>query len=138
MSLVIITLMEAYIIETLRADGLSDDEIMQVAESRRVEPYASSHEQLDFTYLYRLWKTGTLLRALQEGYTITYITFPGLVNLLRLKFNKVVDKHYQLEHYTIVKLQLSEAELLSVRQMLSSNWCLSKDNNGWTICPVTA
>lgn len=130
-----ITLMELYVIETLRANHITDEKILQKVKDRQVDRFASLNEKFDFTILYALEEAGRLERILQEGYQITFLTFTGLVNVLELKFNQQKEIDYDVTDFTITGLQLKEEAEATLRQMLSPNWILEKTEAGLRISP---
>lgn len=131
-----ITLMEAYLIETLRQNGIDDAEILQKVKGKDVESFKHLHEKFDFTGLYALDEEGILEDVLEEGYQIKYLTFTGLVNILRMKFNKHEGVDYEAKEYTIVNLNLSDEETKTLKQLVSDNWKVSKTDAGVVIQPV--
>lgn len=131
-----ITLMESYLIETLRANGISDEKILAKVRARKIEEFAQYDERFDFAGLFTLDEVGILENILENGYEIKFLTFTGLVNMLQLKFNKIENEHYKVENFTIVDLQLTKEEARTLEQMLSSNWSLSSENSSVTIKPI--
>lgn len=131
-----ITLMQSYLIETLRANGISDEKILAKVRARKIEEFAQYDERFDFAGLFTLDEVGILENILENGYEIKFLTFTGLVNMLQLKFNKIENEHYKVENFTIVDLQLTKEEARTLEQMLSSNWSLSSENSSVTIKPI--
>lgn len=131
-----ITLMESYLIETLRTNGISEAEIMKQVQSRTVEQFKQYDNRFDFTGLYALDEAGILKDVLENGYEIKFLTYTGLVNMLELRFNKHEQKDYVAEDFTIFQLQLTKEELATLSQMLSNNWMLSSHDEGITIKPM--
>lgn len=131
-----ITLMELYLIETLRAEGVTDEEIIRKVKNRQVESFQTYNEDFDFTGLYALDEAGKLERILHEGYEVTYLTFTGLENIIMLKFNKQRGKDYNVENYSIKDLHLPEEDAKVLEQMLSPNWTFLKQDTEITIKPI--
>lgn len=131
-----ISLMELYVIETLRANNIPDDEIIAQVKAKNIDSFVQYDERFDFTILYTLEEAGILETALHDGYEIKFLTFTGLVNILNLVFNKREHEDYDIANFTISRLQLSEEETITLTQMLSSNWTLSSDNSGLKIRPI--
>src|SRR5699024_10087394 len=92
-----LTLMELYLIDTLRTNGVSNEENINKVNSRNVESFKPYDDQFDFTQLYSLAEEGMLEDVLKDGYQIKYVTFTGLVNVLRLKFNKHEHQDYEVD-----------------------------------------
>lgn len=114
-----ITLMELYLIETLRANDISNEEIIKQVQARTIENFKQYDEQFDFTGLYALDESGILNEVLENGYEIKFLTFTGLVNVLNLVFNKRENEDYKVKDFTISHLQLTEEATTTLTQMLS-------------------
>lgn len=133
-----ITLMEAYLIETLRSAGISEEEILSKFHSRKLEDFQHIREDFDFTLLYPLSDRGddVLEVILQEGYEIKFLTIHGLINMLQLKFHKVEDEDYERNDFVLSKLLLNDEETRILQQLLSPNWQMEKEQNEIIIKPV--
>src|SRR5690625_7495617 len=103
-----ITLMETYLIEILRSEGITNEEILTHVAERRVNEFEKYHESFDFTGLYVM--EDYLAEILHEGYQVKFLTMPGLVNLLRLKYGKEHEKDYLKKKTAIEKITLYKAE----------------------------
>lgn len=127
-----ISLMDAYLIETLRRNGINNKEILSELKAGNVEKWQSLHESFDFHELLKLANKDfeQFREIINHGYQIKFITFNGLKNLLRIRFNKKPDKDYVLQEKGIQNLVLNQKELQSVKQMLSKNWVLEEVKEG--------
>lgn len=124
MALERISLMEAYIIETLKSSGVTSSELIHVNDSA-VEKWKKEHETFDFTLLTSLAENDAAFASIIEvGYQIKFLTFNGLVNILRLKFSKVPEQDFEKREQSIEKLQMTEEQLAGLRGMLSPNWTI--------------
>lgn len=128
--------MEAYLIETLRANDIKDEEILRKVKDKKVEEFKTIHEKFDFTALYALDEADILEEILRDGYEIKYLTFTGLVNLLKIKFDRHENEDYDVEDFTITNLQLDEEEAKTLSQFVSKNWQVTKLDSGIMIQPV--
>ncbi|GEN30116.1 hypothetical protein HNQ35_000179 [Cerasibacillus quisquiliarum] len=129
-----ISLMDAYMIETLRRQGVSDAEMISKIQSGDVSSWKNLHDKFDFNELIKLGDRGKdrLEKIILKGYQISFITFPGLQQILKLKFNKIKDHDYQLIDKGIKNLRMKEQELDQLKQLLSMNWVItdeSKESN---------
>ncbi|HLS22636.1 MAG TPA: hypothetical protein VK037_01825 [Pseudogracilibacillus sp.] len=131
-----ITLMDLYVIETLRKNGLSDQTILEKVRNKEVESFKKYNDRFDFTVLYELEDAGVLADVLKKGYEVKFLTFTGLVNVLKLKFNREEGVDYEAEDFTITNLQLEEEELEVLKQIVSKNWIVSRNRSGVIIEPV--
>lgn len=132
-----ITLMEAYLIETARKAGVSNEEILLKAERAELSSLNKLHKSFDFTELSSLANKGNIFKAvLEEGYKIKFLTFPGLVNLLKLKFNKIEGEDFIQNENFISNLQVKDEELMEIKTFLSDNWVIVEQNEGIQIKPL--
>lgn len=129
-----ITLMEAYLIETLRSNGVTEKEILQAVENREIEIFQKYNENFDFTGLYSLQED--LHKLLYEGYQVKFLTMPGLMNLLRMKHNKVQEKDFIKKETSITNLTLTSDEKEEIEKWLSANWTLNQTNDTYEIVPT--
>ena len=127
--------MEAYLIEIARNAGVSNEALLLKAEQQDLESLNHLHESFDFAELHPLASTegNVFKKVLQDGYKIKFLTFPGLVNLLKLKFNKIKDKDFTVEEFNIKELRLTKAETEDLKTWLSVNWMVEEKEKGLEI-----
>lgn len=124
MALERITLMEAYIIEKLKTNGVTNKELMQVNDAS-IKQWEKDYETFDFTLLQALAENEErFIAILEEGYQIKFLTMNGLINLLRLKFSKVPEKDYNRLEQGIERLRVTEEQQATLKGMLSPNWIM--------------
>lgn len=133
-----ISLMEAYQIETLHSNNLSNEQIIAQINQGNIEPWQALHEHFDFELLLNLANEdmNRFQEILESGYQVKFMTFNGLKNLLRMRFKKEQDRDYTVQERGINRLVLTEAELAQVKQMLSENWLLTEkkqDADGFVV-----
>lgn len=131
-----ITLMDVYVIESLRKKGVSEQTIIEKVRNHEVEAFHRYEEGFDYTVLYALEEEGILEKVLQEGYEVKFLTYTGLVNLLELLFDKKENIDYQTEDFTVYELKLEGEELEKLKQMVSKNWTVLEENGFVTIKPL--
>ena len=75
-----ITLMDAYLIETLRSNGVSNDELLNQIGQQDISPWEKVKPNFDFTGLIKLYEQDPKAFAsiLSDGYTVKFITMNGL------------------------------------------------------------
>lgn len=95
---------------------------------------SSFNESFDFTPLHEL--ADQMESILQTSYEIKFLTFNGLVNLLRIKFQKEKGVHYNVDNYIITNLTMSNRECQELQQLLASNWIITNKENEIMIQPV--
>ncbi|MBS4210353.1 hypothetical protein [Bacillus sp. FJAT-50079] len=123
-----ISLPTAYMIETLRHHGVSDQELLQQTEKKDVSPWKGFNTNFDFNELVELSEKNDFRSIIQDGYTIKFVTIKGLQNLLRLKFNQLEERNYHLTEKGIAELVLDQPQYKTLKQMLSPN-CMIRENS---------
>lgn len=128
-----ITLMETYLIEILRSEGITNEKILAHVAEKRIDEFEKYHESFDFSGLYAL--EDYLAEILQEGYQVKFLTMPGLVNLLGLKYGKKPGEDFTQGKTTIEGLTLTTAEKLDLENWLAANWKIVENTNTISIVP---
>lgn len=123
-----ISLMEAYMIETLRLNGVKDQEIVTQIEKKDVSPWEIFHSKFDFNELVKLAEQdqARFQSVILDGYKIKFVTLNGLKTLLKLKFSIIEDQDYRLTEKGITDLKVSEDQLAKINHMLSGNWVIQE------------
>lgn len=118
-----ITLMEAYIIENLRKNGISNDELIAINE-QAIEQWKTVNDSYDYAMLEALSNENrdSFSSVIKDGYRVKFLTLNGLVNLLQLKLTKTRDTDFEVHDDGISKLVVTPDELKEIKQMLSVNW----------------
>ncbi|WP_342599997.1 hypothetical protein MHB48_02510 [Psychrobacillus sp. FSL H8-0483] len=121
-----ISMMDAFLIETLRSNGVSNDEILTKLEQNDLRTWENEYPNNRFSALITLFEEDqTKFKSiLLDGYSVKFITMNGLKNLLKLKYDKIADRDYQLHENGIDCLDIDEQQLLSLNQLLSMNWVI--------------
>ncbi|MBS4202437.1 hypothetical protein KHA93_22805 [Bacillus sp. FJAT-49732] len=121
-----ISLPTAFMLETLRANGVTDEQILKQINKKDVSPWQKIDTTFDFQELVNLATNSEkdFESIITDGYSVKFMTINGLKNLLRLKFNKIQDQDYQQTEKGITDLILTEQELATIKQMLSKNCIL--------------
>lgn len=129
MSVEKITLMEFYLIETLRMNDISNEEIIESVKQNNVEAWESIAPQFDFNMLIDLYEKDPhgFNRILTEGYQIKFLTFPGLQRMLEMKFDKIADFDFAVKENGVYNLSLTDDELEQLKVILSPNWHVEVD-----------
>ncbi|TQR20371.1 hypothetical protein [Psychrobacillus vulpis] len=123
-----ISMMDAFLIETLRSNGISNDEILTKLEQKDLRTWENEYPNNRFSVLITLFEEDqTKFKSiLMDGYSVKFITMNGLKNLLKLKFEKIDDRDYQLHENGIECLEIDEQQLSSLKQLLSINWIIQE------------
>lgn len=134
MTLQAITLMEAYIIENLRKNGVSDEEILKITDES-IQKWEKQDDRFDYTTLKKLaTNTGDQFSSIiQHGYKVKFLTLNGLINLVELKLGKKRDTDFTVHDDGIRQLEINEDEQKVIQQLLSRNWKMTKTGKGITI-----
>lgn len=119
-----ISLREAYMIETLRSNGISDQEILTQAQKGATDDWAIFNPDFEFHGLVELNEQDpeAFQSIIKDGYKVKFVTFKGVQTLLKLKFGFEEEQHYELTGKGITGLQVTDAQLAEIRQVLSMNW----------------
>ena len=134
-----ITLPEAYMIETIRSKGVSDQELLAAVESGDIGPWREFNANFDFTNLVTLAEKdpSKFKSIILDGYGVKFLTIYGLKNLLKFKLGLVEERDYQLTERGITDLKVEDGQLMIIKQFLSNNWTLeelaSNDESGKVI-----
>lgn len=131
-----ITLMEAYAIETLRSNGISNEKIVKNVKEKNIEDFKAVKENMDFDALIALNDSANFESIINDGYKVKFLTFNGLKNLIKMKFGKFAEEDYQLEEFVISGLELSEQQQKDLENMLSANWTMENKAGGVTVQPT--
>ena len=126
-----ISMMDAYMIESLRSNGILNEQIVNTLENKNIEAWENITPKFDYQELIELYHQDTTAfkSALQEGYTIKFLTMNGLKNLLKMKYDKIAERDYLITDNGIQQLKINEGDLQSLQQLLSINWKLKESLN---------
>lgn len=115
-------------IETLRSNGVSNEEILTQVEKKDVSGWAAYHEKFPFKELIQLNEQDpeTFQSIINEGYQVKFITSKGLKNLLKFKFGFEENEHYQPTDSGLTGLHVTDSQLSDIRQLLSINWVIEE------------
>ncbi|GAB3795903.1 hypothetical protein [Virgibacillus kimchii] len=118
-----ISLMEAYIIESVRKSGITNEELVESVSKKDIASWRQAHLKFDFHILIDLYEKDARAfhSIIHDGYQIKFITINGLKNLLKLKFD-ITEEVYELTEQGIANLYVDDNTLYRIRQMLSPNW----------------
>lgn len=127
-----ISLMEAYMIETMRVNGITNEEIIAGVKAKDVSGWKQINEKFDFEQLIALAEKdlAAFEKVIHDGYAVKFVTVGGLERLLSLKFGKEANQDYKKTETGIYGLVLDEPALHELKEILSSNWKVKKDNQG--------
>jgi len=128
----IINLMQAYELDKLSKLHLSDEEILRALRSGDVSAWQEQVPNYEFSETMALYQEGEqkFLDAYNGHYRIKYVTLPGIQRLLQLRFQLEEGKDYQLVETGIRHLTCDEETVTRLQQMLSTNWSLTKQEDG--------
>lgn len=127
-----ISLMEAYIIETLKAHPYTYEEVAGYLQQGNLEIFSKDYDY-DFTLLQKLYTTDEVAfkDAYTERYTVKYVTIYGVLRLLRMKFG-IVEGITQHET-SVTGIEVNAEVEEEIRYMLSSNWKVTREGDTITI-----
>lgn len=127
-----ISLMEAYIIETLKAHPYTYEEVASYLKQGNLEVFSKDYDY-DFTLLQKLYTTDEVAfkDAYTERYTVKYVTINGLVGLLRMRFG--IEDGITKHETSVTGIEVNAEVEEEIRYMLSSNWNVSREGATITI-----
>ncbi|MEK4523807.1 hypothetical protein NSQ95_02250 [Psychrobacillus sp. FSL W7-1457] len=119
-----LSMMEAVLLESLRSNGVSNQELLSSLDGRSwEETFSTEYEALLNIYSQDKQQ---FIELLENGYSVKFITFNGLKNLLKMKFNKLEEQDYKIVDNTFELLELNPQQLSTLRQLLSINWVVDE------------
>lgn len=127
-----ISMMEAYGIELLKANGISFEQVNE--EFKQNKSSFNIDENFDFTVLKSLYDTdfNTFKQAYTDVYTVKFMTINGLRNILRMRFNIPIEQYETLATGNGLRnVPASESIEQQIRTIISSNW--NVERNGQTL-----
>lgn len=131
--MITINLLQAYELLALQQE-LTDEEILHDVKTKKTSDWQALISDWPMEELTKLAADEAAFeRALAGDYTIFYITLPGLTNLLTQRFGLVKDSDFKVTDTAITHLRLTEQQQQQIAQMLSSNWQMQQQEDGYTI-----
>lgn len=122
MTLNTINLMDAFIIETVRSNGVSNEEIIQKTLNKDVDSWREFSKDFKFERLIELAEDEEAFKSIiEDGYKVSFVTRNGLKNLMRLKF-QITENDYEQVENGYLNLEISEDQLAGIKQFISGNW----------------
>ncbi|MFY3790753.1 hypothetical protein ACOQFO_03435 [Ureibacillus sp. MALMAid1270] len=122
MTLNTINLMDAFIIETVRSNGVSNEEIIQKTLNKDVDTWREFSKDFKFERLIELAEDEEAFKSIiEDGYKVSFVTRNGLKNLMRLKF-QITENDYEQVENGYLNLEISEDQLAGIKQFISGNW----------------
>ncbi|MER2006586.1 MAG: hypothetical protein ABS939_03960 [Psychrobacillus sp.] len=119
-----LSMMEAVLLESLRSNGVSNQELLNNLDGRSwEETFSTEYEALLNIYSQDKQQ---FIELLENGYSVKFITFNGLKNLLKMKFNKLEEQDYKIVDNTFELLELNPQQLSTLKQLLSINWVVDE------------
>ncbi|MEK4201606.1 hypothetical protein [Cytobacillus sp. FSL K6-0265] len=130
-----LTLMEAYMIELLRNQGVTDEEIIKKSLSNGTTEWRKYNEQFEFEQLAHLAQKdeANFVSMINNGYRIKFLTFPGLQRILSMKFGLEKDQDYMLVENGVSNIKVSEGQLKEIEKVLSLNWKIKREETSISI-----
>lgn len=128
-----ISLMEAYMIETLKAHPYTYEEVVAKLEVNEIDEFKQDYAY-DFSLLEELYKNNKALfeEAFTRRYQVKYVTIKGVTELLRMKFGIEEGSFIEIEN-GVTNLVADELVEQEMRYVLSTNWKVSRDGEAISI-----
>lgn len=125
-----ITLHAAYMIENLKKQGVSNDELIKI-DDQAINGWNDLDIDFDFNVLKALAEADqdAYVSIILEGYQVKFLTLNGLINLVQLKFDKERDADFTVHEDGISNLSLDKSRQPEMEQILSQNWKVIEADN---------
>lgn len=140
MTIPTITLMDAYMIETLFSKGIKKEDFLHTMNEKNLDKYVHFDDSFDYSELSTSvqGKESLFEEAIKKNqYAISYLTIGGLKNLLRIKYEFVEEKDYLLYDQKLENLTVNQKQLKEIKALVSSAWRVietdEKSNHSVTI-----
>lgn len=130
--------MDAFLIETLRTNGVSNQKLLQQVEQGNVSEWESFQPQFDFTNLITLFQQDAhaFQSAVMDGYALKFVTIKGIQRLLKLKYGIMEKKNYQVVDKGLTGIHVKKEQLNELKHMLSQNWTIHESETNASTCII--
>lgn len=124
MTIPTITLMDAYMLETLFSKGIKKEAFIQAMKEKTIDQYAEFDDSFDYTRLSSSveGKESLFEEAVRNQYTISYLTIGGLRNLLKIKYGFNDSGDYMLYDQKLEDLTIRTDQLEEIKTLVQSAW----------------
>jgi len=132
----LISLWEAYQVETLRSKGLSDDRLIKALKEKDLDVLKATDYSDAFDYQELIDAADkdmdTFEQAIRSDYRIKYLSIYGIKNLLKLKYGLEDGTDYEMTENRFDGLKLTEEQISEFQTLASTQWRLieTKDDEG--------
>lgn len=125
MSTVKLSQKEMMLLETARANGFVDEEIIHKLRTGNRAAFAELEDgRYDFSELFTLAQRDplTMETAIREGYQIKFATINGVQFLLHKRYGLAAGQDYTVLETGLDQVRLQDKALAWMRTTLSANW----------------
>ena len=122
-----LSLMEAYIIESLKTKFIYEEVEQQLAKG---DLSAFTDLNFDLSLLQQLFETNPdgLKEAYTHSYSVKFLTINGLKNILRLRFG-ITEENYELREFGVYGVKVDADTEKEIASILSSNWKITREGD---------
>ncbi len=120
---------DALMIESIRAQGTSDQALLDLVRSGNLaDLQASGNGDFDYRELLPFANAdwASFEAAILEGYEIKFNTINGIRYLLRVKFGKEVERLTRDEGDYLADVELRTEDLNKLREIVSKYWSITE------------
>lgn len=123
-----ISILEAILIESLKSNRMDEETILHHLRNDDAEALNNFDDTLDYGYLLEVYRTDpeAIEHAIVASYRIRFVTRGGLTNLLRLKFDLLEERDFELGQAEFIFPSISHTLLDEIAELLSANWKVEK------------
>jgi len=126
-----VTINIAIMIEELRKQGVSNDEMISLLHKRDSKNFVEYGEGFpdwgSFIAFYEKDQEQAV-KAIEEGYCLTFLTKGSLQTLLRIKFDLQPENDYQVHEKYLDEIKMTTENFNILKFLLAPNWVIKKES----------
>jgi len=128
MTIPVITLMDAYMLESLLSKGVKKEALVQAIENHSLDQFTQTEQSYDYAQLNESvkGKEQNYIDAVKGPYAISYLTINGLKNLLRIKYGFEEGTDFTLYEQKLEQLTVTQQQLTEIQALVGSVWSVKK------------
>jgi uncharacterized protein (DUF111 family) len=125
-----VTINIAIMIEELRKQGVSNNEMISLLhkrEPKNFDEYGKGFPDWDSFIAFYEKNQEQAVKAIEEGYCLTFLTKGSLQTLLRIKFDLQPESDYQVHEKYLDEIEMTTENFNLVKSLLAPNWIINKE-----------
>ncbi|MBP0724966.1 hypothetical protein J5Y03_07155 [Bacillus sp. RG28] len=125
-----VTINIAIMIEELRKQGVSTDEILSLlhkGDPKNFDEYGKGFPDWESFIGFYEKNQEHAVKAIEEGYCLTFLTKGSLQTLLRIKFDLQPESDYQVHEKYLDEIKMTTENFTLLKSLLAPNWVINKE-----------